>query len=157
MEISNQLPSFLIIVNREVRKSTANGKNYAYLRVSGPEEETFVLPGNKVVTAKKEARETGTIAWEQNNLPTPTQDFGWTLSKGDTVMGAIVTRSVAPYTIPDNDVQVNTYSCVVFGDTRNTQEFENKVKQAFKNAGHSLTAVEYTPIVAETATEDMKG
>ena len=137
MSNQNQVPSLLNVVSREVRESkTRKGFNYAYLRVKGDDIETFVLPGGRVITAKKEVRETGTIAWEQNNLPTPTQDFGWTLSKGDTVMGAIVTRNVAPYDLDGR--QVSTYSCVVFADTRNTDEFEAKVRQAFKAAQHPI-------------------
>ena len=157
MTNSNQLPSFLNVVSTEVRESkTRKGFNYAYLRVKGDDIETFVLPSGRVITAKKEVRETGTIAWEQNNLPTPTEDFGWNLKKGDTVMGAIVTRNVAPYTIPGNDTQVNTYSCVVFGDTRNVEEFEAKVRQAFKAAQHPITNV----VAVETSVEvvaDMMG
>lgn len=154
--MTNQLPSLLNVVNREVRTSEKTGNQYAYLRVKGDDIETFVLPGGRIITAKKEARETGTIAWEQNNLPTPTKDFGWDLKAGDVAMGAIVTRTVSPYTIPGNEEQVSTYSCVVFGDTRNTEEFEAKVRQAFKTAGHPLNAVVNTP-VEMIAENPMKG
>ena len=131
-------PSFLNVVGREVRQDK-NGRNYAYLTVKGDDVETFVFPGGRTITAVKPSKVTAVTGYEENYLGV--QDFAWSLNKGQVAMGSIVTRNVASYDITGQDGvirTVNTYSAVVFGDTRDTVAFEAEVNRVFKAAQHPI-------------------
>lgn len=157
MSNQNQMPSMLDVKSTEIRQDK-NGRSYKHVVLTGLEEESFVLPSGKVITATKPVTPSAVIGYEENYLGN--QDFTWTLSKGKTVFGAIVTRNVPAYEITGQDGvtrTVNTYKSVVFGDTRDTVAFEAEVRRTFKAAGHNLDYAEAVQIVAETATEDMKG
>ena len=120
MQNQNSVPSVLTVKAKEIRTSTnpnTAGKKYAYLVMVGDEKEAITLPGGNTFMATKRGVEGAFIAWEQNNLPTPVEDFGWKFQVGEPVLGAKVTRSVTPYPITDKVTgevnTVNTYSAIV--------------------------------------------
>lgn len=148
----SKLPSFLNVKSTETR-TDKNEKPYNYVMVAGDEQEVFVLPNGKTFTALKPAQTSAFIAYQENYLGN--QDFGWTVKTSDVLMGAIVSRTVAPYEIKGTDGvtrTVNTYKTVVLGDTRDEASFEIAVRNAFRNAGHSLEYVEAVEVAEANPT-----
>lgn len=155
--MSNQMPNLLDVKSTEIR-TDKNNRQYNYVVLSGQEQESFVLPTGKVITAIKPVTSSAVIGYEENYLGN--QDFAWNLKAGQTVFGAVVTRTVPAYDITGQDGvirTVNTYKTIVFGDTRDTAAFEAEVRRVFKSAGHNLDYAEAVQIVAETSVTDMKG
>jgi len=161
----SQNPEVLKVIGKDIRTSThanTNGKKYAYLTFEGNNQKAVTLPSGLVVNATTKGETGAMIAWESNNLPTPTQDFGWNFKVGEYVLGAKVTRTVPDYPITDkatgNVNMVNTYSAIVLGDTTNPS-FETEVRRVFKSAGHNLDYADAVALadVQEFAQADMRG
>lgn len=154
----------LQVTKREVRKSDANGKNYAVLTLSTPNQVFAKVRGEEKLIATKPEVIRGITGFEQSNLPSLNDepDFEWTLQQGDEVVGDRVTRKVEPYFIADapktpKDKQgpdkqdgktgriVNVATVAVFADTDDEKGFEIAVVNAFKRKGHTIVEAAATP------------
>ncbi len=148
------IPSMLDIVNVSEVREDKNGRSYVNVTVKGDEKQYITLPNGTVIEAHVPARQSAVNAYENNYLDQ--QDFAWGKPVGTKVLGAIVTKTVAPYEIKGSDDvvrTVTTYSCPVFGNTNNQEEFEVATARAFASGGHPLNSSATTPVVEET----MKG
>ena len=155
--------NFLKVTNRSEVKQDKNGRNYVTISLQGSGVEFVQLPTGKVVSARVEVRPAiGRNGYEQSYL-NDQPDFLWSCQKGEDVAGAIVTRNVAPYEIPERIkgvetgkmITVTSYTTVVLGNTAD-DSFETKVAQTFARENHPLNTVVNTPV--EVAAENpMKG
>lgn len=152
MSNQNQNPSMLTVASISEIRTDKNGHEYVNVTVKGDEKQYINTPAG-VITAFVPSRQTAINAYQENYLGQ--QDFLWDKKVGTVVLGQIVTRNVQPYELTINKVTrtVNTYTCVVFGNTNDTDAFEVAVQRAFSQAGHPLNIDATTPVV----TESMKG
>lgn len=121
----------LKIVSKSALKADKNGQNFVTVRFSTP--NTIIENG---VTVQVKPKEASLNLWEESYLDGK-PDFGFNLSVGQHVQGEIVTRSVAPYEIPDTRTgemrTVSTRSLVVLGDS-NSENWTSIVDAAFERA-----------------------
>ncbi|KKN88700.1 hypothetical protein LCGC14_0245910 [marine sediment metagenome] len=83
--------------------------------------------------------------WDKEGEASP--DLGYNLEVGQRILGSVVTRRVTPYDMPvDPDSgeirSVDTYSCLVKGDTDNAEEFEIAIERQFRANNHPLPSIE---------------
>ena len=145
-------PSILTVTKISGLKSDKKDKTYKTIsvRTANTKEVTGV-------TVVIEPKETSFNAWEENYLPPPKTDFGYNLKIGDNILGNIVTRDVAPYTIADSDGVVKQEnltiaSVLVLGDDT-LSDWENLVKKAFKAKNFTLMSEVKNPVVASSEFE----
>ncbi len=133
----------------EVKKDKgAKGENRSYktIEFSTPDRETMKdeLTGD-IFAVKVQPKKTSINLYEKSYLDDKMQ-FGYDSAKGERLAGDIVTRQVAPYSIPTmidgkeaGSRMVNTFTTAVLGDTESGPAWEAAIRNTFKNRGHELS------------------
>lgn len=150
----NKSPEYLTVTELGEVKQDKNDRNYRQIFFTGQSEKHITLPTGKVITAKTAPKTSSILAREASYLDDK-PEFAWGLKKGDTVLGAVVTREVEPYdiTTADGEIrEVSTYTRVVFGDTTDPS-FESLVKREFEAQDRKLAnpVSEEMPVMAGSA------
>lgn len=150
-------------VAEEIRQDK-NGRNYKYTTFKGLDKEYMDIPGvGKTVVAMK--TRTSVVNLYEKSYLNDQEQFAYSVPVNGFVFGAIETRFVQPYELPDNSKDapegamktINTYSCVVFGDST-SPIWDNTVAQEMKSKGHIV--VTSSPEVEElqlSGTDSTKG
>jgi hypothetical protein len=131
--------SFVTVSRLGEVKMDKNDREYRTIYFKG-EEKVYLNRGGKLLEVNQITRESSTNAYAKSYL-NDQPEAAWAFKVGTMVLGAIVTRKVAPYEIPfgENDVRtVDTYTRVVFGDTAKVEEFEALVQREFAAQGREI-------------------
>jgi hypothetical protein len=139
------MSNLLIKVSETEVKTDKNERNYK--TVGYTEVVIMKTPFGDIMKPASQCRSTRENSFEKSYL-NDKPEIGYNdpifnakkPADGGLFQGAIVTREVTPYDIENEGGEtreVNTYTCVVFGDT-NDVSWESKVRSAFKAAGHEL-------------------
>jgi hypothetical protein len=123
----------LIVVGVSDVKTDKNKRNFKTLSLATPDKKEVTIPGGKTVLAKIQPKIGKINVWEENYLNN-TADYGYDLKEGDAILGDVVTQKVEAYEIPNPKTgevyTVNTYSCVVLGDSASAS-WASAVSKAF--------------------------
>ncbi len=150
---------FIQKVAEEVRQDK-NDKNYKYSTFQGLEDEYIDIPGLGRTLVSSKVRESFVNVYEKSYLD-ESMEHTYNLPVGGVTFGAIETRYVETYHLPDNRKgaaegatrPINTYSCVVFGDTTSAT-WENTVRQEMKSKGHIVIDA---PVATKTEVKETAG
>ena len=151
-----------VMENTPAPSADKNGKNYNRLTVK-PLAGAIVNPitGEFVPVIDMKARTGSFNQYEESYLLEGQSDLAFEAKAGTLLPGAIVTRSVPPYSFENKEgeeIHAETYTTIVFGDTTQVEVFENAVKAAFKSNGHDMEdiVIEETEQVAEIAEQPVE-
>lgn len=150
-----QRPCIVFKVEESAVKQDKNGKTYKQVTFRSHSKEVIIDPVLGEISVEGQNKETKVNRYLESYLNGKPEVganepiFNPANPKnGGAFLGDIITREVPAYEIPVMDSlglaqtgtrTVNTYTTVVFGDTRKPAEFEAAVRAAFRNAGHALT------------------
>lgn len=124
-------------------KQDKNGNSYKTVTFStlGKMVENHPVFGEMIIDIPKKS--TSINLYEESYL-NGNEEFGYSTAIGGYLGGDVITKQVAPYTFIDKstgeEVERNTYSTVVFGDTESAS-WNSAIIQAFKSKGHTFEAV----------------
>ncbi len=137
------MSNLLKVSKIEIRKDK-NDNPYKYIEVSNYPHKLVIGPDGTNVKVRQMSRTIAITAWdkrivgEYSFVKAPAFD----LEEGESFEAEIVTREVPGYEIADNDGEVrtvNTYTCVVFGNSDDKKSFNAAVLQEFSRREHSLS------------------
>lgn len=137
-------PKLLQVVDKELR-TDKQGREYALITFEKSTDKKVRLPNGKVIVAKGQTTQGKIVAYDEPYLQNVDHDPNFDLKTGEYVLGDIVKRKVQPYTIESNDGEsrvVDTYQCVVLGDTTEEETFELEVERTFRSRDRILLTSE---------------
>lgn len=137
--------SKIIVKASQVVKTDKNGIQYAVIKFA--ERSVTKTPFGELPTPVAQCKSGTKVCWETSYIENKLEEelFKSPLfnekdpAKGGWFLGAVVTAKVPTYYIDENEV--DTYTCVVFGDTTDIISFEKETKRTFLAAGHNLDYV----------------
>lgn len=152
-----------ITVSTASQKLTFNEVGQATISRIMPRKGTFNAWEKNYPEMLNLARKKGVEMEEltQEDLKSVSADFAYDLKVNDKLLGDVVTRKVEPYEVPNNDGEVrvvDTYSCVVLGDTSDEESFEAAIKTTFQRNGRKLVSKDTNPMyhIPTAVEEDVK-
>ena len=125
--------NILTVVSVSEIKKDKNKREYVTIKVQTPDTKEVGIAGGGTAIAKIQPK-IGTINSYGKSYLNNQKEFGFDLKEGDIILGDIVTQKVEPYEIPNKKTgevyTVNTYSCVVLGDSASSS-WDASVSKAF--------------------------
>ena len=138
-------PSVITKIGESEVKTDKNGRTYVTTRFQKLGKQQVLIAGKMEDVQDVIARATAINLYDKSYL-NDAPSAGREVKIGGFIFGDIVTKEVPAYPVPQKqkdgttkDVMRNTYTTVVFGFS-NSDSWDSAVSQAFKNAGHALTA-----------------
>lgn len=138
-------PSVITKVSESEVKTDKNGRTYVTTRFQKLGKQQVMIAGKMEDVQDVIARATAINLYDKSYL-NDQPSAGREVKIGGFIFGDIVTKEVPAYPVPQKqkdgtvkDVMRTTYTTVVFGFS-NSESWDSAVAQAFKNAGHPLTA-----------------
>lgn len=124
-----------IIVQIPTKLSSRNFQGHSYLELSRIAKEAgHITKDGKADYSKLTPQE----------IAEAKEEFGYNLKVGQVVAGALVSREVEPYEIPDSNTgeirEVSSYSRVILGDS-DQHSFQAEIVREFRRQGHELIQV----------------
>ena len=142
--------SNLLKVNSIEIREDKKGNPYKFIEVANYPHKLMLGPDGTQVKVRQMARTIGITAWDKREVTMEDgtkydfkADPSFALEDKESFAGDIVTRKVPAYDIADDNGEVrtvDTYSCVVFGDTDDKPGFEAAISKEFKRRDHDLNA-----------------
>jgi hypothetical protein len=137
----SKLAQILRVISRSDERKDKLDRTYVNLRVEAREYVHAVNPETgETMVLKGDRKVSGTNQWETNI--NGDEDPFWDLQVGGYLPGALITRFVEPYTIPQDDGRfrrTNIATVLVIGDST-AEDWLTKIALAFGRRGFALAA-----------------